>query len=181
MSDGSASTVRDQVLATVRARTPVDARERASIRRFLTDFTRLTDPFSEHAGPVHVTGSGLVVGPRGIVLHRHRILGTWVEPGGHVDPGETPWEAAVRETVEETGLTVAHPSGGPELVHVDVHPGPRGHMHLDLRYLLDGDGEPKPLPGESQEVAWFSWDEALTISQPSMRGILHALAATTRR
>jgi 8-oxo-dGTP pyrophosphatase MutT (NUDIX family) len=177
MSVGSASSMRDVVLAAVRARTPVDARERASIRRFLTDFSRLAEPFSEHAGPVHVTGSGLVVGPRGILLHRHRILGTWVQPGGHVDPGETPWEAAVRETVEETGVTVAHPPAGHELAHVDVHPGPRGHLHLDLRYLLNGDGEPKPPPGESQEVGWFSWEEALAISEPSMRGILHVLAA----
>jgi hypothetical protein len=64
------------------------------------------------------------------------------------------------------------------MVHVDVHPGPRGHTHLDLRYLLDGDdADPKPPPEESQEVAWFSWEQALEITEPDMAGILRALAA----
>ena len=32
--------------------------------------------------------------------------GIWGPPGGHVDSGETPIQAAVRETFEESGLTV---------------------------------------------------------------------------
>lgn len=31
----------------------------------------------------------------------------WEIPAGHLDPGETPWEAAVREWQEETGATLA--------------------------------------------------------------------------
>lgn len=168
--------LRDQLVAEVQAQTPVDARERTCIELFVTEIARLEDPFSEHADPVHVTASGLVVGPRGVVLHRHKVLGTWVAPGGHIDAGETPWDAAVRETREETGLTVAHQGGTPRLTHVDVHLGPRGHTHLDLRYLLDGgDADPSPPPDESQEVAWFSWDEALTITEPCMEGIIRSL------
>ena len=123
---------------------------------------------------MHVTASALIVGRRGVVLHRHRLLGAWVPPGGHVDAGEQPWQAAVREAREETGLQhLGLANGSSDLVHVDVHPGPRGHTHLDLRYLLDGDdADPAPPPDESQDVFWFTWAEALRIAEPSMTGIL---------
>jgi 8-oxo-dGTP pyrophosphatase MutT (NUDIX family) len=122
--------------------------------------------------------SAVIVGRRGIVLHRHRVLGTWVAPGGHVDPGEHPADAVLREAVEETGLVVAHPASGPRVIHVDVHEGPHGHVHLDLRYLLVGaEDDPAPPPDESQEVAWFGWDEALAITEPCMRGLVGKLAA----
>jgi 8-oxo-dGTP pyrophosphatase MutT (NUDIX family) len=176
MSDLATRAVRDHVLAAVRARTPVDDRERLSIERFLAEIEPLADPFSELA-PVHVTTSAIVVGSRGVLLHRHRVLGVWVAPGGHIDPGETPWEAVVREAKEETGVAVTHHDGEPRLIHVDVHAGPYGHTHLDLRYLLDGEADPAPPPDESQEVVWFSFDEALTIVEPCMVGILRSLAS----
>ena len=38
-----------------------------------------------------------------ILLSRHRERTTWETQGGHVEPGETPFEAAKRELREETG------------------------------------------------------------------------------
>lgn len=35
--------------------------------------------------------------------------GVWQIPGGNVESGETPWQAAVREAREETGITVTRP------------------------------------------------------------------------
>jgi 8-oxo-dGTP pyrophosphatase MutT (NUDIX family) len=146
----------------------VTAREVASRDRFLLELDRLARPFDRNADPVHVTGSAIVAGPRGVVLHLHKRLGGWMQPGGHVDAGETPAEAAVRETVEETGLRVRHPAAGPQLIHLDVHPaGP--HVHLDLRYLLlSEDAEPSPPPGESQEVRWFTLAEAIEVADDAL-------------
>jgi 8-oxo-dGTP pyrophosphatase MutT (NUDIX family) len=166
----------DSVSLAVAARIPVDAREETSIRTFLAEYARLEHPFDEHADLVHVTGSAIVIGARGVVLHLHKRLGIWLQPGGHIDRGEHPWEAALREAHEETGLDVRHPSAGPQLVHVDVHPGPRGHTHLDLRYLLEaGDDDPAPPPGESQVVRWFSWDDAIAVADPGLVGALRAV------
>jgi 8-oxo-dGTP pyrophosphatase MutT (NUDIX family) len=168
--------LRARVRAAVLARTPVDERERVSIERFIELFDALDRPFEESADPVHVTGSAIVMGPRGVVLLRHKRLGIWLQPGGHVDPGETPWEAALREAQEETGLVVSPLSTPPSLAHVDVHPGPRGHTHLDLRYLVDGgDADPDPPSDESQEIAWFGWDDAITLADEGLRGALVAL------
>jgi 8-oxo-dGTP pyrophosphatase MutT (NUDIX family) len=53
------------------------------------------------------TASVLVLRPdRRILLLLHRKLGVWLGPGGHVEPGEGPDEAALREVMEETGLAV---------------------------------------------------------------------------
>ena len=161
------------VLAAVAARVPVDERERVSIERFLAEVPTLERPFDEHADPVHITGSALIVGTRGIVLLLHKSLGIWVQPGGHIDAGELPWQAAVREASEETGLPIRLLDDPPPLAHVDVHPGPRGHTHLDLRYVVEGgDADPNPPPEESQHVAWFDWPEAQAIADHGLAGVL---------
>jgi 8-oxo-dGTP pyrophosphatase MutT (NUDIX family) len=155
----------------------VTAREVSSRTRFLAELDRLPDPYNRDADPVHVTGSAIIVGSRGTVLHWHKRLGGWLQPGGHIDHGETPWEAALREAQEETGLAVRHPDGGPRLVHLDVHPaGP--HVHLDARYLLMGaDAEPSPPAGESQQVRWFSFADAIAVADAALVDGLRRVAA----
>ncbi|HEX6658055.1 MAG TPA: NUDIX domain-containing protein, partial [Ilumatobacter sp.] len=108
MSAADRAEIADQVAR----RSPVDERERTSIERFLHELARLDEPFSEHADATHVTASAIVVGVRGVVLHKHKRLGLWLQPGGHIDPGEAPWRAAIREAQEETGLPV-EPLAGP--------------------------------------------------------------------
>ncbi len=167
---------RDDVVAAVRARTPVDDREQRCIAELLAASNASCDPFDEHANPVHVTASRSS-SDAAAWSAPPPLLGVWVAPGGHIDAGEQ-WEAAVREAREETGLQhITLANGSSTLLHVDVHRGPRGHTHLDLRYLLDGDdADPAPPPDESQDVFWFTWPEALRIVDPSMTGILTHLS-----
>jgi len=160
-----------EVRRAVQSHVPARDREQRARARVLERLDHLARPFDEEAGPCHVTASAVVVGPRGTVLHLHKRLGKWMQPGGHVDPGEAPWEAALREAGEETGLAVHHPAEGPRLIHVDVHEAAKGHEHLDLRYLLvAADAEPHPGVGESPQVRWFSWDEATQRADVALRG-----------
>jgi 8-oxo-dGTP pyrophosphatase MutT (NUDIX family)/L-amino acid N-acyltransferase YncA len=172
------------VRSSVASRSAVDARERASIDAFLAAFDALIEdgkyPLDEHAALTHVTASAIVTSDAGVLLHRHKRLSMWLQPGGHMDADETPWDAARRETIEETGIAPVAGAlmGSTEntLVHVDVHPGPRGHTHLDLRYQFTSPAiAPNPPEGESQEVAWFSWADAIAIAEPGLEGVLRAL------
>ena len=160
--------------AELAAHAPADEREAASLAATIERLAGAA-PFDEAAGPHHVTASAFVVSSRGFLLHRHKRTGRWLQPGGHVDPGESPAAAAAREAIEETGLFAR--AGAPlALRHVDVHAGPRGHTHYDVRYLLVSDPlDPRPAPGESPEAAWFSPEEASALA-PDLAGVIARLA-----
>jgi 8-oxo-dGTP pyrophosphatase MutT (NUDIX family) len=114
-----------------------------------------------------------------VLLHRHRRLGRWLPPGGHVEPGETPDEAAVRETLEETGLHVelldaprqTGTAGGPgapgepcclvQPLGIQLEDIPPGHQHIDLIYVArvrpDSPVEPRAAIEEGETLpGWFA-------------------------
>jgi 8-oxo-dGTP pyrophosphatase MutT (NUDIX family) len=159
----------------LRAADPVDERETRSVAAFEAALQKLENPFDQDADPTHVTSSAIIIGDAGVVLHLHKRLGIWIQPGGHLEPGEDLAAGAMREAREETGLELTHPPDGPRMVHVDVHAGGRGHTHLDLRWLLHAEGTPRPPEGESQDVRWFGWDEAIAIADPGLTGALRAM------
>ncbi len=159
---------------------PVDERERESITTFVSVVPALSDPFNEHADPVHITASGILVSDDAAVtaLHLHKRLGMWLQPGGHIEPGESPADGALREAAEEIGVPVRHETEGGLLFHVDVHPGPKGHTHLDLRYLLRAPRvTPQPADGESGQVGWFTWEQAGAMADVGLAGALRAARA----
>lgn len=157
------------------AHPPGDDREARSLTTVRRQLRALARPFDRDADRIHVTASAVVVGPRGVLLHRHRRLHRWLQPGGHLDPGEPPGSAARREGQEETGLVLRHRDRGAAPLHVDVHGAADDHVHLDIRYLLRGpDAEPCPPPDESQVVRWFTWDEAEALADDSLAGALRS-------
>lgn len=109
-----------------------------------------------------------------VLLHRHGKLGIWLPPGGHVEPGELPDEAAVREVREEAGV-------GVELVgEPPIHaPGPRqlarprgvqleriaqGHEHIDLVYLARPlQGYAGAVTGEEASMGWHGLASATAL------------------
>lgn len=168
------------IMTALQTHTAIDEREEESIRMFLSVVPTLAEPCNENADPLHVTASAIVVSDDGdkVALHLHKRLNMWLQPGGHIEEGETPPEGALREAQEETGLPVRHERDGGVFFHLDVHPGPKGHMHYDLRYLVRAPYvPPAPDASESQEVAWFSWQEAVGIADAGLVGALLAAQA----
>jgi len=186
VSDPGVERGEDRLRATRRllaAHAPIDGREAESLARIVAELDRLRAPFDEDVDLTHVTGSAVVVGRRGVLLLVHRRLGFWMQPGGHVESGETPWDAAAREAREETGVLVDHPPDGPCFVHGDVHEAALGHIHLDLRFLVLApiDDEPRPPPHESQQVEWFAWADAFDVGDASLHGALLAAQPLARQ
>ena len=160
--DGESDASAEDLRILVEGHEPASPREVAAQERFLAELGRLPAPCDEHAGPTHVTASGIVVGRRGTVLHRHKRLGIWMQPGGHIDAGETPGGGGAARG-HRGARSRRRASRRPVrcLIHLDVHEAAHGHTHLDLRYLLLGaDADPHPPPDESPDARWCSWDEA---------------------
>jgi ADP-ribose pyrophosphatase YjhB (NUDIX family) len=66
-----------------------------------------------NALPRHFTASAVIIVAQHVLLVHHKRIGAWLPPGGHLLDCELPHEAAVRETLEETGVAVRALSLGP--------------------------------------------------------------------
>ncbi len=99
----------------------------------------------------------------------------WGFPKGHLEPGETPAKAALRETREETGL-VSLTLQGPIRI-IDWHFRFRGrYIHKFCHFFLFESPEGDPCPQQEEGITscqWCSFEEALAaISYDNARGVL---------
>lgn len=99
-------------------------------------------------------------------------LNRWLPPGGHIEPNEIPDAAALREVLEETGVTAT--LVGQPAIDIDLPGQPKqlcppagvqvtsigpGHEHIDLVYFATGEpAEPR------NEVGWFGPHEWAPLS-----------------
>ncbi len=54
-----------------------------------------------------LTAAGILIHEQKVLLVKHKKLGIWLNPGGHIEENELPHNAAEREFFEETGVRVA--------------------------------------------------------------------------
>lgn len=52
------------------------------------------------------TAAGMLIHDGKVLLIKHKKIGIWFCPGGHIDENELPHQAAEREFLEETGVEV---------------------------------------------------------------------------
>lgn len=105
-----------------------------------------------HAGGVVHRGDGSA--RQFLLVSSRRNAGHWVLPKGHIDPGETPEKAAVREVEEETGVR-AEIEAPLKDVAVDLP-----HERQRIRYYrMRAVGEGRAL--EARTVAWLDAERAI--------------------
>lgn len=93
-----------------------------------------------------------------VLLVRHMDTGQWVAPGGSIEPGERPSDAARREMREETGLEVELDElvgvyGGPEY-EVRYANGDRVSYVMAVWIARVVGGTPRP---DGEETVAFRW------------------------
>jgi len=117
-----------------------------------------------------------------ILLHKHKTLGVYIQPGGHVELDETPWQAIIHELREETGydmdqLQILQPYLRPPVLSGDdLHPQPvclrsfpfeglASHFHTDITYAFVTEEERRHDvgEGESHDLRWVTREELLAI------------------
>ena len=110
-----------------------------------------------------------------LILKRNEepFAGEWDLPGGFIEMGESPADAAVREVAEETGLRV---TPGEILGAFTSAYGDTGRHTVDIAYLcrLDG-GEFELDRDEKRDAAWFRLDDMPRLAFAGERQALEAL------
>lgn len=125
----------------------------------------------------HFTATVYILEEQKVLLVYHRKINKWLPAGGHVEPNETPAEAAIREALEETGLEIelfyqeniwvdrwnAKSIERPYmclLENIPAHKEQPEHQHIDFVYVA------RPIGGkithneeELDGIKWFTLEE----------------------
>jgi 8-oxo-dGTP pyrophosphatase MutT (NUDIX family) len=104
-------------------------------------------------------GAAFLLTRRGARMKDHP--GQWALPGGRIDTGETPEEAARREVSEEVGLTDLELLG-----QLDDYPTRSGYVITPFVFWAGADAEPVAEPGEVQSVHRIGIAELLRADSP---------------
>jgi 8-oxo-dGTP pyrophosphatase MutT (NUDIX family) len=175
---------RAALLADLERYVPSGDGERAMAERLRAFVAAHPDCFQRTRSSGHVTGSAWVVDRAGeaAVLTHHRKLGKWLQLGGHADGDSDIRRVALREAVEESGLTEIEPASD-GIYDVDVHEIPaRGaepaHLHYDVRFAFYADRN--ALPAASEESHAVAWVPLAEIERFAIDDSVRRLAAKTR-
>lgn len=108
----------------------------------------------------HITGSAWITDSDNsqVLLTLHKKLNKWIVPGGHSEEETCPFDTAVREAEEETGLKLT--PQGREILSLDIHEIPAynkipEHSHWDFTYAFKAMGCRKyTVSSESHDLKW---------------------------
>ncbi len=128
---------------------------------------------------------------KNVILLNHKKLEVWMPPGGHIELGELPSEAALREAMEETGLKVKLLYTKKQVVKGDgnaievqspfvvlnenVEYKDEPHLHFDMVYIAEAESKNAAMSHESTDMGWFDRKSIQQLKMfPNVRSVLEA-------
>ncbi len=147
------STTEQKSDATVAPKNPSGAPKRPYAKR--------VDEVSAGGLVIDTSGTkGLLIGRRDLKdQSRERLL--WSLPKGHIEAGETPEQAAIREVAEETGIESEISRALGVIDFWFMAGGKRIHKTVHHYLFKEVGGELSPQVTEVDDVAWFPLDEII--------------------
>ncbi|WP_018348562.1 NUDIX domain-containing protein [Longispora albida] len=142
--------------------------------------------------PIHLVSYFQVIDPATglMLLGEHRSAGLLLPNGGHVEPGETPWETVTRECHEEL-RTSAVPSAehgtAPVFVSVTATRGIGTHTDVSLWHIVHASRAAVTYydPDEFTAMRWLSpgqiLDTPITRLDPCMHRFVRKMTGTNTR
>jgi 8-oxo-dGTP pyrophosphatase MutT (NUDIX family) len=110
----------------------------------------------------HFTASAFVLNKdkTKFLLMHHRKLNQWFQPGGHADGDSDLLKVAIKETLEESGISSVT-AINEDIYDIDVHLIPANsteaaHYHYDVRFLLQSNDDTLVKNEESNALEWVS-------------------------
>jgi 8-oxo-dGTP diphosphatase len=133
----------------------------------------------QHDQPKPLVGVSILIknGDRILLVKRQHThgAGTWAEPGGHLNYGESFEQCAIREAKEETGVDITDVKF--RVITNDVFEAENKHyitIWMEAKYVS---GEPRvDAPYEESEIGWFTWD---ALPEPLFLPLQHLLTGET--
>lgn len=172
---------REQLIQSVECFSPYNEQEERD-KELILDSLRQGDAcFYRENKQAHISSSGWVVNPshKKVLLAYHNIYGSWAWTGGHADGEKDLLSVAMKEAMEETGISKVEPVTKDifslEILTVDGHEKKgayvSSHLHLNITYLLEAD-DTLPIRNKADEnsaVGWFDLEEFLNkVNEPWM-------------
>ena len=134
----------------------------------------------------HMTASSWIVNKdrTKVLMIYHNIYKSWAWTGGHADGEENLCDVAIREAMEETGITsvktIQDSIFSLELLCVNGHVKKgkyvSSHIHINVTYLLEAD-ETETLTikeDENSGVRWVPMEDAVQISNEENMKVIYS-------
>jgi 8-oxo-dGTP diphosphatase len=179
--------MRDAIRREIASIQPLDALEASHQSEALAwidsgvELCRLSKPATP---PKHLVSYFAVIDDEYILLVDHRLAQLWLPTGGHVEPGEHPRDAVLRELREELGTAPSAALGAPLMITCTDTVGiTAGHTDVSLWYVVPHSRITtfRWDTSEFSEIRWFHHSEVpLERTDPHMGRFLRKLNRNNR-